>query len=527
MNYIQLSETGYFSKIILDYIQNKNELKPFYGDRPDAKNLIFNAGKKKFEKSQRDLLHDVLTNQYSKCKISEKRNRNIEALKEANTFTITTGHQLNFFTGPVYFIYKIVQAIKLAEQLSKQDSTINYVPVYWMASEDHDQEEINHANILGQRFEWPVDGNDAAGHISSDRTNSALTELKELLIKFNFPDDQFDWIIASYQNSKTLSEACRSIVDHLFADHGLIIIDADDMRLKRSFAHIMQEDLEHEISSVKVLETIKEFPSEYKIQVNPRSINLFYLFDNSRDRIIKAENGSYFSGEKKIAQNLNELISILKDHPERFSPNVVLRPVYQEFILPNLAYIGGAGELSYWFEYKKMFDHFQIDFPVLILRNSFLMIDHGARKKLDKLGITNAHLFNNTDLLIREFVKEEDGDKLSFASQIIKIDQVFSELMQKAKEVDPTLEASFDSEKQKQFKLLHQLEDKLIRVSKKKHETEVNQIRGLKEKLFPGNSLQERHDNFLNFYLKHPNWLSELMEQIEPLKMEFGIMELN
>ena len=244
MKYIPLSETGYFSKIILDYVNNDPVLRPFSGARPEEAELILKAKKKKISKAQRDILADVLSSQYIGIDTSSSVHNNIGLLRESNTFSVTTGHQLNLFTGPLYAIYKIAQTIKLAQQLKAKDPDNNYVPIYWMASEDHDQAEVNHAFLLNEKLEWNVEGNDAVGRISTSRTEEVLDQLKDLLEKFNFPINDHVWIIESYRNSKDLSEASRRFVDHLFNEYGLLIIDGDNAKLKETFAHIYVQEFD-------------------------------------------------------------------------------------------------------------------------------------------------------------------------------------------------------------------------------------------------------------------------------------------
>jgi bacillithiol biosynthesis cysteine-adding enzyme BshC len=221
-----------------------------------------------------------------------------------------------------------------------------------------------------------------------------------------------------------------------------------------------------------------------------------------------------------------EMEAELQAYPERFSPNVVLRPLYQETILPNLAYIGGGGEIAYWLERKAQFEHFNVNFPMLVRRNSVLWIDRGTSQKLERLGIAFQQLFQDTDLLVRQFIEAQSETALDLQAEIQELASLFERVREKAVPVDPTLEKAVMAESVKQIKVLEQLESRLMRAEKQKHETSVNQIRALREKLFPGNGLQERQDNFLNFYQKYgETFFHVLKNHLHPLENGFLVIE--
>jgi bacillithiol biosynthesis cysteine-adding enzyme BshC len=263
----------------------------------------------------------------------------------------------------------------------------------------------------------------------------------------------------------------------------------------------------------------------YSGQAHAREINLFYLSAGRRDRIVREE-GRYRVLDTDLSFTEDELRNELREHPERFSPNVVMRPLFQELIFPNLAYIGGGGELAYWLERKEQFAAFGLNFPMLIRRNSVLWIDGGSQKKLDKLELDYRELFRETDLIIRDYVARQSENELSLADELTALEELFQSIATKAKEIDPTLEKAVLGEHARQAKAVENLEGRLRRTEKQRFDTALNQIRGLRDRLFPDGGLQERTDNFLNIYLQEgPQMLDVLIEALDPLEPGMVIVQ--
>jgi bacillithiol biosynthesis cysteine-adding enzyme BshC len=327
-----------------------------------------------------------------------------------------------------------------------------------------------------------------------------------------------------------LAAATRKIVDALFGQYGLVVIDGDDAALKAKMYDAFKDELLQNSSHTAIEHTNEALGKDYKLQVNPREINLFYLDKGVRNRIVRE--GDQFvtlsngAESDKLAFSKDELLVLLKSNPEKFSPNVVLRPLYQETILPNLAYIGGGGELAYWFQLKGVFEHHEVNFPMLLLRNSVLWIDNSTRKRLASLELTHNQLFSDTDALIAAHVKSNAAIDVSLESQKASLQEMFAAIEEKATAVDPTLTGSVKAEQQKQLKSLESLEARMMKAEKRKQETAVNQIRTTKQKLFPNNSLQERQDNLSSFYLRYgAQFIQILKDELDVLDSRFVILE--
>jgi len=527
---IDYKDTGFFSQTVIDYIEDKPELRPFYSYRPDWEGFDQILKSEKVT-ADRTLLAQILTEQYHQISQSTFSNsglvnENISLLKEANTFTITTGHQLNIFAGPLYFIYKIVTAIKLASQLKEKFPDKNFVPVYWMASEDHDFAEINYTNIGGKKVHWWYEASGATGRINPDTMRQALNQYKGVLGLEHHGGELAEIVEKAYNGFDKLADATRYLVNALFGQYGLVIIDADDHRLKQQFAAIIESDITGQHSFNHISATNLELEKlGVHIQVNPREINFFYMTDGLRERIV-FEDEVYKVLNTEMVFTKEELLNEIKSYPERFSPNVVMRPLYQEYILPNIAYVGGGAEVVYWLELKANFDHYGVDFPILILRNSGLVLTHRNAARFKKMGVDLKELFRDTEDIKKLWVKKHSGHDLSLAEEWRELQSIFEKLKLRSFKIDPTLSQSTEAVKARLEHAINNLEQKLIRAEKHNYQTRLEQIDQVKAELFPKGSLQERNENFGLFYVKWgQEFIDELIRHFEPLEFKFTVLE--
>lgn len=510
---LSYQSTNAFGKLFLDYISGNKTLHPFYNQLPEEANFISATSKRQFDTSKREVLVSVLKNQYKNLQVSAATQANINSLQNNNTFTITTGHQLCLAGGPLYFIYKIISAISASQRLNTTQKDFHFVPVFWMASEDHDFEEINHFYLFGKKQEWKSEQKGAVGRFGLQDLQPLLEEIKELP----------DFIKQAYLTEKNLADATRSWVNTLFGEYGLVILDADNAELKKQFTDIISSDIFEQKAFELVNQTSEELVKYgYSAQVNPREINFFYLDNQFRERIIQdGENYKVNNTELKFSKE--ELKKILNDSPEKFSPNVVFRPLYQECILPNISYIGGPGELAYWLQLKTTFINYNIPFPLLQPRNFYLYIPENLNKKIEKFGYTHEELFAETSFLKEKYKKENDL-KVSLEHEKAELNKIYSELKEKIKKTDPTLEATVLAEMQKAQSGLEIIAKKTDKAIDQKNEQAISQINTIKEKLFPEGNLQERHDNFLNIYSNNPAFISELLEKNNPFGYTMNII---
>ena len=465
---------------------------------------------------------NALTTNINKL-VSSTTLNNIQLLNNSNTFTITTGHQLNLFTGPLYFLYKIVSTINLCKELKQTYPDFNFVPVYWMATEDHDFEEINYFNFKGKKFRWNKESFGPVGRLSTEGLNAVLEKFETDLGLGKNASELKNLFEEAYLKHTNLADATRFLADKLFGSHGLVILDADNQLLKKLFIPYAKEELLHQTSHKKVAETAGLL-ANYKIQVNPREINLFYIEDDLRERII-LEDSDYIVNNTELKFTEKELLDELNNHPEKFSPNVIMRPLYQEVILPNLCYIGGGGELAYWLELKSYFDAAKITFPTLLLRNSALLATEKQALKADKLELSWNDLFLKQFDLKDKITKKESRFILDFSKQKDTLKAQFDALREMASKTDPSFIGAVNAQETKQIKGLTNLEKRLIKAEKKQYADTLNRVTVLQDELFPNQSLQERTANFSAFYLEDGKVIiQKLFAVLKPLEHRFEVV---
>ncbi|MFB3387833.1 bacillithiol biosynthesis cysteine-adding enzyme BshC [Flavobacterium sp. LAR06] len=524
---ISYQNSGYFSKLIQDYLDQKPELNSFYNHFPTLENFEKQITEKQanFDNANRIPLVETLKKQYQNIEISDATKQNIELLAHQNTFTITTGHQLNLFSGPLYFLYKIISTINLTKELKSKYPTHNFVPIYWMATEDHDFEEINYFNFKGKKFRWNKESTGPVGRLSTE----GLAEFFEIYslelgssTNANVLKNLFE---EAYLKHENLGDATRFLADKLFANYGLVILDADDADLKRAFIPFVKEELEQQTSFKAVQETISKF-RDYTVQVNPREINLFYIEDDLRERII-FENDKYYVNNTKISFSKEEIFKLLESNPEKFSPNVIMRPLYQEIILPNLCYIGGGGEIAYWLELKSFFEAVNITFPMLLVRNSVLLNTEKQAKKADKLELSWADLFTKPANLVNAITHKLSAFSIDLTPQKETLEKQFEYLYQLAQQTDKSFTGAVKAQEVKQKKGLENLEKRLLKAQKRKLDNELQRVIDLQCELFPNQSLQERQTNFSEFYLEKGEQLIPLLiQKLKPLETNFNIITI-
>jgi hypothetical protein len=524
-----LEKTNLMDDLVISYLHQSPEITTLVNEFPTAAGFEKVLTAREFQLSQRKLLVDVLNGQYAALQntgesVSAAVSDNIASLASASTFTITTGHQLQLAGGPLFFTYKLLSAVKLAEKLSQKFPSNKIIPIFWLASEDHDIVEINHFNCAGRSYNWKTDHKGAAGKATCEGMESLWHELEEQLSGKPFAVELIDILRTAYSETNDLSLATRIFVNRLFGKFGLVVLDANDHRLKALMKDVFIDDLINHSTYQKVNETLSATPILSDPQVKPREINLFYLSQEGRNRIA-FENNRYVVVDTELSFSKDEIIALLNSHPERFSPNVLLRPVYQEKLLPNLAYIGGPGELAYWLECKRMFDHYNVAFPLLVLRNNLLQIDQRTQNRMEKLGMDDEQLFIESDSWIRAFTEKNSQLSDPFSGKLEKLNVVYNELSSELSKLDATLEAPVQAELQKALKGLAQLKEKWMRAEKRKLETSLEQYRRIREHVFPQGNFQERHESLLDYFARFgPDILDAWKSILTPLDGKLTIL---
>ncbi len=526
--YIPYQQTGYFSKLIIDYLNEDEKLTSFYKHQVSINGFEQAIEQRNKTVNYRRLLVDVLTAQYKGFDLTDLQRQNLRNLISDNTFTITTAHQPNIFTGHLYFIYKILHTVKLAAELSGKMPENNFVPVFYMGSEDADLDELGHVNLDGEILEWKTSQTGAVGRMIVDQ---ALVDLIDKMAGrlgvFAHGQEVIELLRNSYQAGQTIQQATFNLVNELFKEYGLLVLIPDNAGLKRPFNTIIKRELSEQFSHQLVEGTAKKMSKHYKVQASGRELNLFYLVDDKRERI-------EFSQDHFIVKNLqleftyDEIMDEVDNHPERFSPNVILRGVFQEMILPNIAFIGGGGELAYWLELKTVFEACDVPYPVLVLRNSFLLIRQSQIDKINKIGFTINDLFSSEQNLLDQLVKRESVAQLSLSNEINQLKEIYKQLEDLSSNVDVTLSDHVVSLQSKAVKAVVSLEKKMLRAEKKKFSSQKQQIGHIKAQLFPENNLQERVENFAEYYSRYgKGWILQLLDASQSTATNFSILTLD
>jgi bacillithiol biosynthesis cysteine-adding enzyme BshC len=510
-NTIHREDTKLFSSLSNTLVYNQERLKelittPFCLGA--FKNQIL-AKQNTFTQQQRDTLVAVLNQQYTDLSMDSLVHNNIQSLKQTNTFTIVTGHQLNLFTGPAYVIYKILHIINLCERLKEQYPENNFVPVFWMATEDHDIEEINNTKLFGKSIVWEQNQGGPVGRYSLENWSEIQQTLKQFFL--NNEHAEIHHLIDSYKGN-SLAEATKNLFHTLFEKYGLVILDQDDATLKKQFAPIFKQEIENsfvESAVQKANEQIEQMG--FKPQAFVRPINIFYIEKGIRNRLKINDNLIEIDGIGTFT--IDEILAKLEQNPASFSPNVMMRPLYQEFSLPNLTYVGGGGEISYWIQQKGIFDTINLPFPLIQVRNSVEVIDPTNAKKWNKLGLYMEDLFASTQELQKLYVDKHDTDKLDFSVLDTLTDQLTAFLQTQIVSVDASLDKFAEAEMSKLQKQIDAIKGKLIKQKKGQFEVALKQIEEVKAKLFPNQGLQERTDSFFTF-CKDGNYIA-LLDQFK------------
>ena len=528
ITHIPYADTHYFSALVTGYLADEPSLQPFYHYRPDAHGIHQAIEQRKQFKTDRKALVNVLQRQYQSLPEETAVSRNIALLAGSDTFTICTAHQPNLGTGYLYFIYKILHAIKLAKELSDTYPDLHFVPVYYIGSEDNDLDELGTFRYGGKKFVWDADGQ--TGAVGRMNTASLKVLLDELFTILGPPGEHLealkDMLATAYLKHDTIATATQYLVHRLFGRYGLVVLDPDEAALKRNYIPVMEDDLLHHTANGIVEQAADELQKMgYKSQAFPRPVNLFYLKDNIRERIERRDDQWQVLGTN-IYWDKEGLLAELHQHPERFSPNVILRGMYQETILPNVAFIGGGAEVAYWLQLKNLFDHYQVFYPAIVLRQSVTWVDTKAAALRKKLRLSVEDMFIPEAELIKRFIRSNSSHDCSTGFEQAGFAEILATLKEKAAVISPTLKASTEAVSAKIRYQLQVLEKKMLRAEKRNMTVQLDQVSRLKNQLFPNNGLQERVENFMSYFLMYGyTFFDELLEAIVPAQAAFLVVE--
>ena len=510
MNHKKINFTDIYSipALIKDFLQDEQ----YAPSRFSIKNALSQAEKKQktFSIEQRKTLYQVLSEQMQDLELSSKQKENLELLRQENVFTLTTGHQLNLFSGAVFFIYKILQTIKTAHFLNQNSEKMKFVPVFWLATEDHDFEEIHHFNTENQQYQISAKSGGAVGRIKIEENHFIQDFEKE------FKDDVFGtelilWLKEAYQVGYSLTQATKILVNRLFSEYGLLMIDGDHKDLKEQMREIFTDEVLNQSLKKSTEKEIQSLTQKYgKVQVNPRDINLFYLSE-TRNRVEK-EGEQYRIVDTDLVFDADQLL----ENMEKISPNALMRPVFQEKILPNIAYIGGNAEVMYWLELKDYFEKINLPFPILIPRNSMLFLNEKTFHKIEKIGLKTEDLFQDFPKTMSEKLLGGSQLKEIIDQKEEELKRAFLLLKEKSSLTDKTFRNLVEAEETRQLKSYARMRKRLLRAEKIKQNEKYTRMSQLYLEVHPKGIWQERVFNFSVFYAQNgKEWLNDCYEKMD------------
>ena len=521
-----VADAGLYGSQMRDYVDGHPQLRPFYAFSPDINAFADVLSSRDSFPVNREALVEALDGQLSGYYTAFPSIRaNVQKLNSPTTFTVTTGHQLCLATGPLFFIYKIITAINLCHRLKQHYPHHDFVPVYWMAGEDHDLAEVDHVHLGGNRIQWSTDQQGAVGRMSTIGLDVFIDEFGRTMPQGPYREKALEMLKTSYQDHSTLGAATRDLVLQLFGEDGLLVIDADSLQLKKLLSPLFTAELSLNESAPIVASTGERLSRHYRLQATARDINLFYIDKNLRERIVKDEEGHYVVLNTDLRFSREFILDLAARQPDRFSPNVILRPLCQEILLPNIAYVGGPGELSYWMQLKDVFSHYDVFFPMLVPRNHAVLLPARQYENFMKNGFSIPDLFRKPEELIRSWL-DANEDLSSEAGRVSReLDAVYARLKELLERTDVTLGPSVQAERQKALNGLDNLMKKGSAALKRRHEVVLSQVRAVVDMVNPGEEPQERRLNLFQFYpAVGPVLLEVLKTQLQPFDRNLQVI---
>jgi bacillithiol synthase len=529
-NELQSEESG-FSRLFIDYIDNFERVKDFFiGDFRDKNLWLSRLQAVTHRDIDRSTLAQVLLNQNRDYHCGIKTLANIDLLLNENTVAVVTGQQVGLFTGPLYTLYKILTTLKLTEQLSQQYPEYNFVPVFWIEGEDHDIEEVSSFSFLNasnelHQLHYPqgeqtgVSNIGAVGSVHLDESISTLfSNLHQSLLTTEFSPKVFELFETAYQKGMTFSRAFVHLLNVLLEDSGLIFFDPHNPDTKKILKPIFEQELNNISRTCQLVITQSELlEKQYHAQVKPRAVNLFFFYNGGRYAIEPREQGFSLKGTRRSFSK-EEMLGFLNTDPNLFSPNVILRPICQDYIFPTLAYVAGPSEVAYFAQFKLLYENFNIPEPIIYPRCSATIVEDRIQKIINKYGLQSKDFFTDLGALKERITASISDFKVEelFSNTFGTVSESLTSLKDGLESIDPTLVPAMENTLARMQGALNSLKEKTISAQVRQHEISLRQLDKVAISLFPNSNLQEREMNviyFLNKYgLEFLRWLrSELV----------------
>jgi len=542
--FINFKEIPGNTKLFLDYLYDFEKLKGFYKYNFRDKEQFIAKFKQLSEspKEFRNELSTIINNQYKSFDPSSKTLKNISLLKNKETVAVVTGQQLGILGGPLYTFYKIITAIKLCSHLSERYDNYHFVPVFWLEGDDHDFEEVRSINVLNDNNELiKISYNDQPTEEEQNRGSIGHLKLKESIGQFlkdyenqlrntEFKNPILENLKSFYTEEKTFKEPFKELLFWLFDQYGLVIFDPQDVKVKELLKPVFKKEINdfrnHTEKLVNISASLEEL---YHAQVKIRPINLFYNYDEGRYVIEPIENEFRLKGKRKKF-TLEELINLIEIEPEKFSPNVLLRPICQDFLFPTGFYIGGPSEVAYFAQILPLYEFYDIDPAIIYPRSSVTILEKTLKSVLEKYGLSVKDIFTDPNKLKNQIINNVSDKNLEeiFKETKNQIDLAFDNLKEKLFELDKTMGDVTSKYRLKVLGYIDELKGKAAETQKKRYEITLRQIDKASANLFPEMNLQERELSFFHYANKYGvDVLKKIFEELAINKFEHQVIELD
>lgn len=539
--YINFSDIPGHQNLFLDYLYEFENVAEFYENDfrnkenylKIFKNISENKGQIPSEVS------DIIFRQYLNLNPSQITQENIKKLSDKKTLAIVTGQQLGILGGPLYTFYKIITAIKLSQFLSERYNDYNFVPVFWLEADDHDFNEVRNVKVIDQSNDLQTIGykeeieedelRQSVGTIDLDSSiNDFFEKLNSVLLQTDFKTANIDKLKNIYKEGRSFKDAFRDIIFNYFDEQGLVIFDPQDTEVKKILKPVFKKEITdfraHTEKLVLVSATLEEL---YHAQVKVKPVNLFLLVDGGRYSIEPVEN-EYRLKRKRKSFTQDQLLELLENEPDRFSPNVLLRPICQDYLFPTAFYVGGPSEISYFAQIKPLYELYNIPQPVIYPRSSATILEKSISNSLEKYSVLVNDIFIDVENVKKKIINsiEESSVDEMFEGITEQIDASFDQLKEKLIDLDKTIADSSNRYRDKILNNLNDLKSKAEKAQQKKYEVTLRQIDRAAVHLFPNSNLQEREINYIYFSNKYgEEVLKQIFEQLQINKFEHQIIK--
>jgi bacillithiol biosynthesis cysteine-adding enzyme BshC len=526
------------TKLFKDYVNSFERVKDFYSqDYRDISILKDQIQKLEKRKYEREILSKVLYEQNNRFRSGEKTFNNIEHIKNPETLVVFTGQQIGLFTGPLYTLYKAITACKLSDVL-KEKTGRKVVPIFWMESDDHNPREVNFITYLNSKNSIDylrVEVEEGRKPVGSARLNkkivTALNSLENSELDSEYKKNVFELLKSSYSSKENLADGFGKMMASLFKEYGLILVNSLDLVTEDIAKPFFQNAVENWQEIKKRIsmqnEKLKEKGYHNQIEINQKTLDVFALTNGERIPI-NIVNGNLKIGNSEFHTLQSEI---------NYSPNVALRPVFQDWLFPTLVYVGGSSEVAYFAQLKPIYEHFGVEMPVIYPRAGMTLMEQSVVKVLEKYEISVLDFLDKSENIVQKVISNVIN-RGEGSSQSNRADEIFDELEQSLSksfmslgeelfQVDPSLKGSLETSQKKILYQLGKLKHGLYEGEKKRNEILVRQIERASNHLYPNGRLQERVFNIVHYLVRYGmDFLSRIEEEIEPFSFEHKIVRL-